>query len=38
VLDAGCCGPAGNFGFESGHDDVSMACAEEGLDAALRAV
>ncbi|MGA5186234.1 FAD-binding and (Fe-S)-binding domain-containing protein [Streptomyces griseoincarnatus] len=36
VLDAGCCGLAGNFGFEKGHYDVSMACAEEGLLPAVR--
>jgi hypothetical protein len=28
VLDAGCCGLAGNFGFEAGHYDVSRACGE----------
>jgi hypothetical protein len=31
VLDAGCCGLAGNFGFEKEHYDVSMACAEDKL-------
>ncbi|MCF6506068.1 FAD-binding oxidoreductase [Blastococcus sp. MG754426] len=31
VLDSGCCGLAGNFGFERGHHDVSMACAEQVL-------
>jgi Fe-S oxidoreductase len=31
VLDDGCCGLAGNFGFERGHYDVSVACAERGL-------
>ncbi|MFE1327685.1 FAD-binding and (Fe-S)-binding domain-containing protein [Streptomyces sp. NPDC058741] len=36
VLDAGCCGLAGNFGFEKGHYDVSMACAEAGLLPAVR--
>ncbi|WP_330260950.1 FAD-binding and (Fe-S)-binding domain-containing protein [Streptomyces sp. NBC_00539] len=36
VLDAGCCGLAGNFGFEKGHYDVSMACAEDALLPALR--
>ncbi|HEY9522574.1 MAG TPA: FAD-linked oxidase C-terminal domain-containing protein, partial [Thermopolyspora sp.] len=36
VLDAGCCGLAGNFGFEPGHFAVSMACAEEGLLPAVR--
>lgn len=30
-LDVGCCGLAGNFGFEAGHYDVSTACAREGL-------
>jgi Fe-S oxidoreductase len=36
VLDAGCCGLAGNFGFERGHYDVSVACAELGLWPAVR--
>ena len=36
VLDAGCCGLAGNFGFERGHYDVSIACAEHGLWPAVR--
>ena len=36
VLDAGCCGLAGNFGFEDGHYEVSMACAEDKLLPALR--
>ncbi|MDN5858995.1 MAG: FAD-binding protein [Pseudonocardia sp.] len=36
-LDAGCCGLAGNFGFEDGHYDVSMACAEQALLPAVRA-
>ncbi|MCX2970041.1 MULTISPECIES: FAD-binding and (Fe-S)-binding domain-containing protein [Streptomyces] len=36
VLDVGCCGLAGNFGFERGHYDVSRACAEEGLLPAVR--
>ena len=31
VLDSGCCGLAGNFGFEKGHYEVSMACAERVL-------
>ncbi len=34
---AGCCGLAGNFGMESGHYDVSVAVAENGLLPALRA-
>jgi Fe-S oxidoreductase len=33
----GCCGLAGNFGFEKGHYDVSIACAEQDLLPALRA-
>jgi Fe-S oxidoreductase len=36
VLDAGCCGLAGNFGFEAGHYDVSRACAERVLLPAVR--
>ncbi|WP_092534465.1 FAD-binding and (Fe-S)-binding domain-containing protein [Amycolatopsis arida] len=36
VLDAGCCGMAGNFGFEKGHYEVSMACAEDKLMPAVR--
>ena len=31
TLSGGCCGLAGNFGFERGHYDVSVACAEEQL-------
>ncbi|GLY42797.1 dimethylmenaquinone methyltransferase [Amycolatopsis sp. NBRC 101858] len=30
-LDSGCCGLAGNFGFEKGHLQVSEACAERVL-------
>ncbi|MFL6141134.1 MAG: FAD-binding and (Fe-S)-binding domain-containing protein [Labedaea sp.] len=37
VLDSGCCGLAGNFGFERGHYEVSMACAEQALLPAVRA-
>jgi FAD/FMN-containing dehydrogenase/Fe-S oxidoreductase len=37
VLDSGCCGLAGNFGFEKGHYAVSMACAERVLLPAVRA-
>lgn len=33
----GCCGVAGNFGFEREHFDVSMAVAEQALAPALRA-
>ena len=36
VLDAGCCGLAGDFGFERGHYEVSMACAEHALLPAVR--
>jgi len=36
VLDSGCCGLAGNFGFERGHYDVSIACAERVLLPAVR--
>ncbi|MGW3294222.1 FAD-linked oxidase C-terminal domain-containing protein [Streptomyces xiamenensis] len=36
IPDAGCCGLAGNFGFERGHHDVSMACAERELLPAVR--
>ncbi len=36
VLDSGCCGLAGNFGFERGHYSVSMACAERVLLPAVR--
>ncbi|GAA0489312.1 FAD-binding and (Fe-S)-binding domain-containing protein [Streptomyces olivaceiscleroticus] len=35
-LSGGCCGLAGNFGFEKGHYDVSVACAEEQLLPAVR--
>ncbi|MFD3540929.1 heterodisulfide reductase-related iron-sulfur binding cluster, partial [Streptomyces sp. NPDC058662] len=36
-LSGGCCGLAGNFGFEPGHHEVSLACAEEQLLPSLRA-
>ncbi|MDN3265084.1 FAD-binding and (Fe-S)-binding domain-containing protein [Streptomyces sp. CSDS2] len=35
-LSGGCCGLAGNFGFEKGHFDVSRACAEEQLLPSVR--
>ncbi|MFJ4620033.1 FAD-linked oxidase C-terminal domain-containing protein [Streptomyces sp. NPDC088812] len=35
-LSGGCCGLAGNFGFERGHYEVSKACAEEQLLPAVR--
>jgi FAD/FMN-containing dehydrogenase/Fe-S oxidoreductase len=36
VLDAGCCGLAGNFGFERGHYELSTAVAELGVWPAVR--
>ncbi|MFD9412842.1 FAD-binding and (Fe-S)-binding domain-containing protein [Streptomyces sp. NPDC059989] len=36
ALSGGCCGLAGNFGFEPGHHAVSVACAEEQLLPSLR--
>ncbi|MCX4454939.1 FAD-binding oxidoreductase [Streptomyces sp. NBC_01728] len=36
-LAGGCCGLAGNFGFEKGHYEVSKTCAEEQLLPAVRA-
>ncbi len=36
VLDSGCCGLAGDFGFVRGHYEVSAACAERGLWPAAR--
>ncbi|WP_267245599.1 FAD-binding and (Fe-S)-binding domain-containing protein [Streptomyces sp. PR69] len=36
-LSGGCCGLAGNFGFERGHFEVSAACAEEQLLPSVRA-
>lgn len=38
VLDSGCCGLAGNFGFEAGHYEVSIAVGERVLLPAVRAV
>ncbi|MDG9692662.1 FAD-binding and (Fe-S)-binding domain-containing protein [Streptomyces sp. DH17] len=35
-LSGGCCGLAGNFGFEDGHYGVSVACAEDQLLPAVR--
>jgi FAD/FMN-containing dehydrogenase/Fe-S oxidoreductase len=37
VLDEGCCGLAGNFGFERGHHEVSVAVGELGVLPAVRA-
>ncbi|MGW1882278.1 FAD-binding and (Fe-S)-binding domain-containing protein [Streptomyces sp. NPDC001970] len=36
-LSGGCCGLAGNFGFERGHYQVSVACAEDQLLPSVRA-
>ncbi|HEX2566926.1 MAG TPA: FAD-binding and (Fe-S)-binding domain-containing protein [Burkholderiales bacterium] len=36
VLDSGCCGMAGSFGFEAGKYGVSVACAERVLLPAVR--
>ncbi|WP_169943857.1 FAD-binding and (Fe-S)-binding domain-containing protein [Microbispora sp. H11081] len=36
VLDSGCCGLAGDFGFTEGHYEVSQACAERVLMPAVR--
>lgn len=38
VLDSGCCGMAGSFGFEAEHYDISMKCAERVLLPAVRKV
>ncbi|MEU9360922.1 (Fe-S)-binding protein, partial [Streptomyces sp. NPDC048301] len=35
-LSGGCCGLAGNFGFENGHWEVSVACAEDQLLPSVR--
>lgn len=37
VLDSGCCGMAGAFGFERSHYDVSIACGERVLLPKVRA-
>ena len=37
VLDSGCCGMAGAFGFERAHYDVSIACGERVLLPQVRA-
>ncbi len=36
MIDAGCCGMAGSFGFEKEHYDVSMKVGEERLFPAIR--
>ena len=37
LLDSGCCGLAGSFGFEADHYDLSIACGERVLLPAVRA-
>jgi Fe-S oxidoreductase len=37
LLDSGCCGMAGAFGFEAAHYEVSVACGERVLLPAVRA-
>jgi FAD/FMN-containing dehydrogenase/Fe-S oxidoreductase len=37
LLDAGCCGMAGSFGFEAAHYDISLAVGERALLPAVRA-
>ncbi|HUB81821.1 MAG TPA: FAD-linked oxidase C-terminal domain-containing protein [Bryobacteraceae bacterium] len=36
VLDSGCCGMAGSFGFEKDHYSISVACGERALLPAVR--
>jgi len=36
ILDSGCCGMAGAFGFEKEHYDISLACGERTLLPAVR--
>ncbi|HEY6050023.1 MAG TPA: hypothetical protein VIZ58_02165, partial [Thermoanaerobaculia bacterium] len=36
VLDAGCCGMAGSFGFEKNHYDISVKIGERALLPAVR--
>lgn len=36
VLDSGCCGMAGSFGFEKEHYSISVACGERALLPAVR--
>jgi Fe-S oxidoreductase len=36
VLDSGCCGMAGSFGFEAAKYDVSVKCAERVLLPAVK--
>jgi Fe-S oxidoreductase len=36
ILDSGCCGMAGSFGYEQGHYEVSQACGERALPRGAR--
>ncbi len=36
LIDSGCCGMAGSFGYEAKHYDVSMACGEDRLFPTVR--
>jgi Fe-S oxidoreductase len=36
VVNGGCCGLAGSWGFEDGHYDISVACGEHALLPAVR--
>ncbi len=36
LLDSGCCGLAGSFGFERGHDEISVQIGEQRLMPAVR--
>jgi Fe-S oxidoreductase len=36
ILDSGCCGMAGSFGYEQDHYEVSHACGERVLFPAVR--
>ncbi len=36
LIDSGCCGMAGSFGYEAKHYEVSMACGEDRLFPAVR--
>jgi FAD/FMN-containing dehydrogenase/Fe-S oxidoreductase len=36
ILDSGCCGMAGSFGYQEGHYEVSRACGERVLFPAVR--
>ena len=37
LLDSGCCGMAGGFGYQKAHQQVSLVCAERVLAPAIRA-